>query len=72
VTTDHDPIEAEAYRPIVETERAADRWLAEALRKLARDEDVIARARHRILRKDQMVTVTSVLAAVAAVLEADG
>lgn len=43
-----DDLEREAYQPIVETERAADFWLALALRKLARDDHLVGDVYARI------------------------
>lgn len=39
--TTPDDVERELYRPIAETARAADQWLALALRKIARDPQMI-------------------------------
>lgn len=52
-------------------ERAADLWLAMALRKLSRDDDVVRQVRQRIFVKGQMATVSSVLTALADVIERD-
>ncbi len=61
--------EREAYRPIAETETAADEWLAEALRKLARDQNAMRRLYAWMDRHDLMTTPRSVLMGLADVLE---
>lgn len=70
MTTERQAAKADAKDVDLEaTERAADLWLALALRKIGRDDDMVRQVRQRIFVKDQMVTVSSVLNAVADVLE---
>lgn len=64
---------AEAYRPIAETEQAADQWLAAALRRLARDPQVIVTVYNQVFDpKGHRIhgdTIRGVLNTVASFLE---
>lgn len=72
MTTERQAAKADAAQvDLASAERAADQWLALALRKLARDPELARRVRARIFRMDWITTVTSVLNATADVLEHD-
>jgi hypothetical protein len=64
--TDHD-----AYDEAVINE-SANAWLAEALRRMSRDLELIQDVRHWMSRRGQFATVPSVMTALADVLEGSG